>query len=383
MNEASSREGPKRVLFLTLFGDLRRGGQHSLLLLASRLDPERYLAEVAVPHEGPLADALRAQGITTHVFGAWPHPLKDPPWKTLAAVSRLKKLVQSIRPDIIHSDAPRLAHIASLAGKDAKRVMHLRVSTNDGFSDVLLALHCNAMIAVSQGVADRFLRYPEIARNKIRIIYNGVDLERFRPRSSGECAALRKELELPSHDPIVTMLAAFVAFKRHIFVTEVWAEVKRRLPAHLVLAGSGGELLRREVEHRFAELGIGDSVTFLPVSSRPEELMACADLNLLASIQDEGLGRVIPEAAACGVPSIAADAPGVRETILPGLTGLLLPREAPAERWGQEIAALLQDGEQRRRLAANALVFARERFSAERHCSEVMEVYDQVLGIQA
>jgi glycosyltransferase involved in cell wall biosynthesis len=380
MSEAAVHSSAKRVLFLTLFGDLRRGGQHSLLLLASRVDRSRYEPAVVVPEEGVLAEALRGYGIETHVFGPWPHPLRQAPWVTLKAAFRLRMLIRRFRPDVIHTDAPRLAHLAALAGWDVRRVMHLRVSTYDGFSDTLLALHSHAMIAISQGVADRFLRYPEAVRDKIHIVYNGVDLDRFRPRSPGECESLREELGLAKKDRIVTMLAAFVPFKRHLFIVEAWAEVMRRIPARLILAGSGGELLQMQVVERLTRLGIRDSVLILPPTSRPEELLGFADVNILASIRDEGLGRVIPEAAACGVPSIAADAPGVRETILPGLTGVLLPEDATPERWGEEIATLLKDNKRREMLSASALTFARERFSAERYCSEVMKVYDRVLS---
>ncbi|MFH0882266.1 MAG: glycosyltransferase family 4 protein [bacterium] len=379
MSEAAVHNCAKRVLFLTLFGDLRRGGQHSLLLLASRMDRSRYEPTVAVPEEGALAEALREHGIETHVFGSWPHPLRQAPWVTLEAAFRLRQLIRQLRPDVIHTDAPRLAHLAVLAGWDIRRVMHLRVSTFDGFSDTLLALHSHAMIAISQGVADRFLRYPERIRDKIHIVYNGVDLDRFRPRIQKECASLRLELGLSKKDRVVTMLAAFVPFKRHLFIAQAWAEVMRRIPARLILAGSGDETLQQQVVERLTQLGIRESVLILPPTSRPEELLGCADVNILASIRDEGLGRVIPEAAACGVPSIAADAPGVRETILPGLTGVLLPADSTPERWGEEIAALLKDKKRRGQLSASALTFARDRFSAGHYCREVMKVYDQVL----
>lgn len=380
MTESTVIQSPKKVLLLTLFGDLRRGGQHSLLLLASRMDRRRYTPVVVVPVEGPLADALRERGIETHVFGPWPHPLRQAPWETLSAAFRLRSLIRQVRPLIVHTDAPRLAHLAALAGWGVRRVMHLRVSTFDGISDTLLALHSNAMIAISQGVADRFFHYPERIRDKIHIVYNGVDLDRFRPQTPKESAEIRKQLGLSKKDHVVTMLAAFVPFKRHSFVVEAWASVVRQdASARLIFAGSGDVALQQHVVDRLTQLGIRETVLILHPTTKPEELLGCADVNILASIHDEGLGRVIPEAAACGVPSIASDAPGVRETILPGLTGTLLPANSEPEQWGEEIVRLLKDKKRRNKLAATAMTFARERFSAEHYCSEVMKVYDGVL----
>jgi len=364
---------------MSLRSDLTRGGQFSLLQLASGLRSTAYRPVVAVPSEGELADSVRSLGIPVFVLGEWPHFAKTYLWTTFASISRLRGVIDEIGASIVHADAPRLAHLAALAKPSVKRVMHLRVSTHDGVSDTLLASHSDALIAISRGVADRFLRFPLAVQRKIHVVYNGIDTERFIPLSGSRRKEVRKAFGLPVQTPLVTMLAAFVPFKRHKFVVDFWKEVHEQTGAVLVLAGGGDEGLREEIRREILNRDLNKAIRLLPPTPHPEDLLGCADLNLLASIEDEGLGRVIPEAASCGVPSVAADAPGVRETILPGLTGILLPIKSKPEQWSNEVTGLLKDPERLAMLGANAEQFARERFGALKYVQGVCKVYDSLL----
>lgn len=369
----------KPILYLTLRGDLLRGGQISLFRLLERLDRKRIRPIVGVPYDGPLAEKLREHGFEVIVLGPWPQLHRTSVFGYLAFLFKLRKTIHRLRPKVIHVDVPRLAHLVGLVKGRSRLLMHLRVMTPDGLSDALLAGESDAMIAISHGVADRFRRYRRHVRDKITIVYNGVDVQRFKPVTATVRKRIRKDFGLPDNIPLVTMLAAFDPIKRHDFALETWSKVIENTPAHLVMAGGGDARLRESLQIRIEDSSLNGHVTLLDPTDKPEELLACADVNLLTAVE-EGFGRVIIEAGACGVPSVAADAPGVRETILPGVTGMLLQSFATPDEWAGKIIDLLNDRKKRNSLGKKARTFAEERFSLEEHVKRVMDVY-RLLGI--
>jgi glycosyltransferase involved in cell wall biosynthesis len=300
--------------------------------------------------------------------------------ETVNFLVRLYRWVKRNQPAIIHADTPRLAHFAALVKGKAKLVMHLRVADHDGFSDALLAGETDAMIAISIGVADRFRRYPRRIRDHVHIVYNGVDTKVFTPLDSESRRRIRRELHLPARGKLATLLAAFVPVKRQELAVRLWAEVNKHTDAHLVMAGDGNPEYLRKVNSLIDEFDLGKKITLLAPTDAPQELLASADLNLLTSDENEGFGRVIIEAAACGVPSVAVDIPGVREIILPGVTGHLLTARHSLPEWGVQIADLLTDNKRRRDLGEKALQFVRERFASEKHVQGITMVYESLLN---
>lgn len=370
---------PKPILYLTLRGDLLRGGQVSLLRLLERLDRRRITPIVGVPHDGPLAQRLRELDIEVKVLGPWPQFLRTSLFRYIGFLWQLRSAIRNLKPNIIHVDVPRLAHLVALVKGRAKLLMHLRVMTPDGLSDALLAGESDAMIAISHGVADRFRRFRRHIRDKITIVYNGIDVERFKPLGKRERTAVRKQLSLAESQPLVTLLAAFDPIKRQEFALDIWEKVVEASDAHLVMAGGGDMALKARLQERIDSGELKGHVSLLDPTDKPEELLGAADVNLLTTVE-EGFGRVIVESAACGMPSVASDSPGVRETILPGVTGVLLPASATAEEWAERILELLNDAARRKNLGEKARTFAVERFSLEEHVARVMNVY-KLLGV--
>ena len=174
-----------------------------------------------------------------------------------------------------------------------------------------------------------------------------------------------------SHAPQLVMLVRLVPHKRVEHAMEAVAALRHRHPGlHLTVMGSGWwepQLLERR-----AELGLDDSVSFLGhVSNRTKfEVLSEAWVHLLPSVK-EGWGLSIVEAAHVGVPSIAyADAGGVRESILDGVTGLLatdLPDLIA------RVDQLLADGDLRRDLGDKARVRS-EQFTWDATAASVASV---------
>lgn len=205
------------------------------------------------------------------------------------------------------------------------------------------------------------------SRDRIRVIHNGVDHSFYRPEDAVE----REE------EPTFVYVGRLKAYKELHVVLEALALLAARGRApRLRIAGKGDD--RRRLEARCRELGVEDRVDFLGWVSeeRKRRLLRTAWASVYPSPK-EGWGITNIEAAACGTPAVASDSPGLRESVVDGVSGLLVPH-ADREAWADALERLSTDPELRRRLAEGALRHART-FSWERAASETEEDLYRVL----
>jgi glycosyltransferase involved in cell wall biosynthesis len=179
-----------------------------------------------------------------------------------------------------------------------------------------------------------------VEETAIRVVENGVDPPPA-SRPSPELAAMLKSLERP----LWVVVSRLVPHKQVNLVLEAWRTVGEQVRGTLLVVGDGPERHRLEAmaPHRALLLG--------RVSEDDKwELLREASL-LVHAAHHEGWGMAILEAASVGVPSLALDAPGVRDAVIDGRTGLLAPDiESLARAW----VALAGNEARRRRLGEAA-----------------------------
>lgn len=165
--------------------------------------------------------------------------------------------------------------------------------------------------AVSESTADDLVARG-IPRSSIRVIYNGVDASHFTP-AAGERAAR----------PLFVYLGRLKRYKRVDLVIRAFAALADP-QASLEIAGTGD--WRRPLERLARSLDLGERVKFLGFITEEEKVhfLRRAWASVLASPK-EGWGISNLETAACGTPVIAADSAGIRESVLDGKTGFLVP----------------------------------------------------------
>jgi glycosyltransferase involved in cell wall biosynthesis len=165
--------------------------------------------------------------------------------------------------------------------------------------------------AVSVSTADDLVARG-IPRHAIRVIYNGVDSVRLTPNPQERSAK-----------PLFVYLGRLKRYKRVDVVIRAFAQLN--VPdATLEIAGTGD--YRAWLEGLVNSLGLNDRVKFLGFISEEAKLhlLRRAWASTLASPK-EGWGISNLEAAACGTPVIAANSPGIRESVIDGQTGFLVP----------------------------------------------------------
>ncbi len=255
----------------------------------------------------------------------------------VAVASHLVELVRREPIDLIHVHYA-VPHAASalLAGRVLGTGVPAMVTTLHGTDVTRLGAHpsLHAVTAFALGACDgitapsRYLRGAAaelfgLAPERIEVISNFVDLERFAPpgrrdRETGELAAL-----FARHDdgPMLFHVSNFRPIKRPLDLIEVLVRVRRSLPARMVLVGDGPE--RDAVAARARELGVGDAVCLLGRRDDFAGLLRHADGFVLPS-ESEGFGVAALEAMAAGVPVFGYRVGGLPEVVAEG-TGVLVP----------------------------------------------------------
>lgn len=156
--------------------------------------------------------------------------------------------------------------------------------------------------------------------------------------------------------------------------------------AEVVLDVVGDGPMRRMLERRAADAGIADLVRFhgLVPDGRLMELYAGADAFVLPAVVDskgdvEGLGVVLIEAAAFGLPLIASEAGGIPDVVRHGESGLLVPPGEP-DALASAIGTLMGEPETAARLGRQARSFVAERFSWDRIIDDLVRLYERLTG---
>ncbi len=201
-------------------------------------------------------------------------------------------------------------------------------------------------MAVSQSTAHDLARRG-LDPDRIEVVPNGVDLAWYAPDPS-----------VPRFDePTLLYLGRLKRYKRVDLVLRALAELERRgLDVRLFVAGAGDQAGRLTAVA--GRLGVADRVVFTGFVSeeRKRELFRRAWVHVLTSPK-EGWGITNLEAAACGTPTVASDAPGLRDSVVDGETGLLVPH-GDVGSLADALERLLEDGDLRARMGRNARRFA-------------------------
>ena len=221
--------------------------------------------------------------------------------------------------------------------------------------------------AVSRYLRDRAKEAFGI-RKPIEVIYNFVDPEVFAPRRGARLKIA------PPGTRVLMHASNFRLVKNIPVVIQTFAEVRRRLPAKLVMVGDGPE--KAGAEHLARELGVHRDVLFFGNQDFMEELLPLADVFLLPSAS-ESFGLVALEAMSAEVPVVASNVGGIPEVVDHGLTGFLHDPNDVAGYVGSVLRLLTREP-LRRSMGRRGRRVARERFSTEEMVQRYVDVYESL-----
>ena len=179
----------------------------------------------------------------------------------------------------------------------------------------------DASIGVCTALANVFLDWG-VAKNRVHVMRNGVDTQRFRPRQDSDVPGIGSQYG----KPMLLSVGRLVELKGHYLVIEALRAVRLSYPAAcLVIVGEGPEL--GALKALVSRLDLNYAVTF--AGSVPQQELctwyAAADLMILAS-SSEGWANVLLESMACGTPVLSTRLWGTPEVVASDHVGLLVDR---------------------------------------------------------
>jgi glycosyltransferase involved in cell wall biosynthesis len=226
------------------------------------------------------------------------------------------------------------------------------------------------------------LRRLRVPAGRLAVMGNGVDLDRFDPRtvSPRDRAAARREMGATAADDVVVGLVGRLVREKGYREVFGAADRLRTMDASVRVAVIGPDEPDKADGLTAADRRAAQSagVRFLGARDDVVPLYAGMDVHVLASHR-EGFPRSPMEAAAMGVPVVATDVRGCRQAVDHGITGLLVPPRDP-EALAAAIARLAADPVERQRLGAAARHKALECFDQQRCIDLTLATYDRLLA---
>jgi glycosyltransferase involved in cell wall biosynthesis len=302
--------------------------------------------------------------------------------------SRLARVIRQNKVDIIHARSRGPAWSAMWA---ARRTGIRFVTTyHDTYSATTawkkrynsVMARGDRVIAISEFVADHLRDLYGLAETVLRTIPRGIDLTRFdRTRVPAERKIkLTHDWNLPEDRPIILMPARLSRKKGHLVLVEALAKLKRTDICCIMVGDDGRQTAYRTALLEFIhDCGLDSVVRLLPPATDMAAAYSLAAVVVAPSIKAEGFGRVPVEGQAMGCPVIASDIGGFRETIVDGLTGLLVPAGNSGRLADAIGSALALDQQDRENLAAEAWANIQAKFTRERMCAATLDVYRELM----
>lgn len=326
----------KQLIKVAIFMPLaeQRGGGEMMLIHLMQQGLGNGVDWLVVFFEaGPMVDQLQAMGVDAIVVETG--RLRQT-GRYLIAVAALARLMRERQVDIIVGWMA-MAHIygwpTGLLSRTPSLWYQLGVSSRWSWLDRLAsALPSLGVITLSKAGEKAQLAITPGGRT--RLVYPGVELDRFDPSKLPMPAEARRRLGLPETGPLIGIVGRLQRWKGIHVLIEAMPEVLRHYSdAHAVVVGGGHDLepdYPALLNQRIADLNLEDRLILAGIQRNIPEWIQAFDIFVHAS-DNEPFGIVIIEAMALGKPVIAGDSGGPTEIIEGGKHGLLTPYgDAPA-----------------------------------------------------
>jgi len=375
----------RRLRILHVFNYLGLGGTElTALRMMSHLDPSQFENLVCgVRGFDPKVAKERYPGGIEVIVADREH-------KSRSQVSSLVEVIKKHQPDVVHSrnwgtiesvpaawfaGVPVVIH--SEHGYEVETLtklpIHRRVLRRAVYA------MADSIFTVTGQLQEFHAKQAWISPKRIRVICNGIDTEKFAPRVDLK-KALRDKLQIPAERFVIGSVGRIVPIKDHGTMLKA-AEllVGRGLDLHVVLVGSGPELVRHQgYAKQSSELS--GRVTLMEATENVVEALTAMDVFVLPSLS-EGMSNTLLEAMSCGLPVVASRVGGNPEVLGEKRSGLLFTAGNTPE-LADCVARLAADGGLRKQLGDAARERILQKFSLQRMVDDYSRLYWE-LGVKA
>ncbi len=357
-------ESKKRVLKILHIDPEREwgGGETEVIDLLAYLSSWEHQNHLLCHPGGPLMDRVKKNKAVT-IF-----PIAVRNDLDIRAIPFLRRLIHKEAYDIVHFHTKR-AHALSLYLERTRPEMRFVVTrrmdypvTQKWYNRYLYSRCVDGIIALSHKIADVLVE-AGIDREKIRVIYTGIDPEPFQKAAT---------VKPNNRVSVIGTAAVLEERKGYQYLLEAAALLKRQgYQLQYRFAGEGSQ--REALQNLATDLGLKEEVVFEGFVSDIPGFLAAIDVFVLPSLH-EGMGVAILEAMAAAKPVVGTTVGGIPELVVDGVTGLLVPpRNASA--LADAISRLLSDKDLPTRMGVSGCQRVQTDFTMEQTAKQVEHYY--------
>jgi len=352
------------------------GGERYAVDLTNSLTKRGHELFAAVRPHSPLVNYLQLPSTNIKTL-----PLRNA--LDAPTAQALARIVEENQIDLVHA---HLARDYSLAAYAVRSNPTAKFFVTRHVLFPLNRLHRHTLgkaakvIAVSNSVAQQLRSQQLIPEEKIAVVPNGIDFERYRRALENfDRKHFLEFKQLPTDSLLVGSIGELRVLKRHDDFIRAAASVLCSVPnTHFVIAGvdtsPNGEN-RKQLQALVADLKLSDRVHFLGWLDDADQLLCALDAFVSAS-ETESFGLSIAEAMATGTPVVATRTEGAQEVVEDETSGLLVPI-GDVDQIAAALIRLLKDQKLRMQLGKRAAMVVQERFSLDRMVTEIEKLYQE------
>lgn len=302
----------------------------------------------------PAGSYLENMGIKVHYLG---HGKISP-----ANITSISKLIESEQADIVHLHGYSAANFGRIASRrmGVPNIVHehavLKVQLHQYIADKLLARLTDEAIAVSGYVRDFMIEKRSIPAEKIHLIENGIQLEKFNAVDRATTILKREELGIDESTKIIGTVTRLREEKGNEYLIRAIHHLMDSGEAFVLLIAGDGPL-REKLEKLAKDLQIQDVVRFLGFRTDIPELSSAFDIQVIPSLT-EGFPLCLAEAMAAKNAVVATYVGGMKDIGREGDTVLFSPPE-DSEALAEKILYLLKDERLAKKMAESAEIYSK------------------------
>jgi glycosyltransferase involved in cell wall biosynthesis len=360
------------------------GAEVNLLRLLSAIDKKRFKpVVVSLGDLGEIGKRIQEIGIPVHAVG-----IKSI-LSGMPGFIRLVRIIRKCSPNLVHTLMP---HADLLGGMVAKWVVKssivwtiVQVNLDRDFNKSRTLKIIKLCAKLSRIIPDIIVSNSHKAAlihqqagyvaQKFTIIYNGIDLNMFRPNDLTR-AEVRREMQVADDALVIGLIARFHPVKGHrVFVEAAGLLRKKFTNVHFFLNGLGVNKQNSELNEWIHKEKLEQSFHFMGMHLDVSKMLSALDI-LVSSSYGESFSNIIGEAMACGVPCVVTDVGD--SAIIVGDTGRVAAPGDPLELAKVMEELLRMPDEERRRLGTMARKHIEEKFSMEKTTRQYEHLYMQL-----
>jgi len=302
--------------------------------------------------------------------------------RSFSAVStEMARVIRTQRIDVIHS----ISYPASLyAGLAAARTGTAHIWHEHNIKRIhrvnraiyrRLGNACQWVLGPSNAVTGN-LAAAGIEETRLRTVYNGIDLRRFRNPSTDRIDALRRELGLRDGERAIGLFGQMLPYKGHRTLIEAAPQILRTFPeARFYFVGAlENPPYQHELQTLLGERGLTDRIRFTGWRDDVQHLIRAMDVVVIATTTPEPAALMLMEAAAMERPVVATRTGGTAEIVADEETGLLFP-PGDASQLAARVSRILGNPDFGRTLGTRARERIERHFNLEQHLTNMFEFY--------